>query len=200
MLIALPDLGEVRIPSRSEKGKDVKRRRKVFRRQETTPNWASLKPPVKNSESSIQGSKETSASLHSEPKTVVSKLIPNPSAPTSLAVRGLNLLQGALQNNRPTILTRLVDRLDSPRTSLLTRALKILRTALKRSPMPPPTVVERFPPTVVERFPPTALVKRFPLPPKVRRPSTLVSLLRLAWGKLTPRLTIRWVILHIAAL
>ena len=219
MLIALPDLGEVRIPSRSEKRKDVKRRRKVFRRQETTPSWASLKPLVKNSESSIQGSKETSVAIHSEPK-----LIPNPSAPTSLAVRGLNLLKGALQNHRPTILTRLVGRLDSPRTSLLTRALKILRTALKRSPLPPPTVVEiypptvverfpptfverfpptvveRFPPTVVESFPPTALVKRFPLPPKVRRPSTLVSLLRLAWEKLTPRLTIRWVILHIAAL
>merc|ERR550517_1929372 len=54
------------------------------------------------------------------------------------------------------------------------RGLTMLRTALQRPPAAPPTVVERF-----------------PLPPRVRRPSTLVSLIRLAWEKLTPTLTIR---------
>ena len=99
-----------------------------------------------------------------------------PRASSSLAMRGLHLLKAALQK-RPTISTGLVDRFDPPRTSLLMRGLTMLTTGLQRRP---PAVV---PPTVVERF---------PLPPRVRRrPLSLVTLLRLGWEKLTPRLTIR---------
>ena len=182
ILISLPALGEVQIPSSRRAGdqrQKPKRRRRVFRRQQISPSRPSLEPEVKNVQSSIQRSKETSAVIDDKPMRDLldSKLSPNnlPRASSSLAVRGLHLLKTALQK-RPAIPTGLVDRFDPPRTSLLTRGLTMLRTALQRPPAAPPTVVERFP-----LIPPT----------RVRRPSTLVSLLRLGWEKLTPRLTIR---------
>ena len=180
MLISLPALGEVRIPSSigggEQREQDLRRRRRVFRRQQQQSS-PSLKP-VKNSQPSIEKPKATSEVIRDQPmRDLDSKLSLNgfPRASSSLAMRGLHLLKTALQR-RPTIPTDLVDRFDPPRTSLLMRGLTMLRTGLQR----PQAVV---PPTVVERF---------HLPPRVRRrPSTLVTLLRLGWEKLTPRLTIR---------
>ena len=178
ILISLPALGEARIPSRrggqrQEEGKsNVKRRRRVFRRQQISPSFK----PVKNSQSRIQKPVETSEGIRDEPiRDLESKLSLDdlPRASSSLAMRGLHLLKTALQR-RPSIPTGLVDRFDPPRSSLLMRGLTMLKTALQRPPAAPPTVVEHF-----------------PLPPRVRRPSTLVSLIRLAWEKLTPTLTIR---------
>ena len=176
ILISLPALGEARIPSRRagqrQEAGNVKRRRRVFRRQQVSPSFK----PVKNSQSRIQKLVEISEGIRDEPmKDLDSKLslADLPRASSSLAMRGLHLLKTALQR-RPSIPTRLVDRFDPPRSSLLMRGLTMLRTALQPPPAAPPTVVERF-----------------PLPPRVRRPSTLVSLIRLAWEKLTPTLTIR---------
>ena len=184
MLISLPALGEARIPSRGRGGDQreqlPKRRRRVFRRQQISPSRASLKSDVKNSQSSIERPKETSAVTNNEPTRdrLDSKLSLNdlPKASSSPAMRTLHFLKTALQK-RPATPTSPVDRFDRPRrTSLLTRGLTMLRTALQRPPAAPPTVVERFP----------------ILPPRRVRPhSTLVSLLRLGWEKLTPRLTIR---------
>ena len=184
MLISLPALGEARIPSRGRGGDQreqlPKRRRRVFRRQQISPSRASLKSDVKNSQSSIERPKETSAVTNNEPTRdrLDSKLSLDdlPKASSSPAMRALHFLKTALQK-RPATPTSPVDRFDRPRrTSLLTRGLTMLRTALQRPPAAPPTVVERFP----------------ILPPRrVRPPSTLVSLLRLGWEKLTPRLTIR---------
>ena len=182
MLISLPALGEVRIPSSGGGGEqreqDLRRRRRVFRRQQQQSS-PSLKP-VKNSQPSIEKPKVTSEVIRDQPMRDLDSMPQSlngfPRASSSLAMRGLHLLKTALQK-RPTISTGLVDRFDPPRTSLLMRGLTMLTTGLQRRP---PAVV---PPTVVERF---------HLPPRVRRrPSTLVTLLRLGWEKLTPRLTIR---------
>ena len=178
MLISVPALGEVRMPSNRGGGgqSDLRRRRRVFRRQQQ------IRPslnPVKNSESSLQKPKATSEVIRNDPmRDLDSKLSLGdlPRASTSQAMRGLALLKTALQN-RPTIPSGLVDRFHPPRTSLLMRGLKMLRTGLQRAPAGVPS-------TVVERFP--------LLPSRVRRrPSSLVNLLRLGWEKLTPRLTIR---------
>ena len=178
--INLPGLGKAHIPRKgSQKVEKVKRRRRVFKRR-NNPFW----------ETSSE-SKETSPPIVYEyqPKGDESEFImddqPKRRTTSSLAMRGLSLLKTALQ--RGTIRGTISDRLDTPRTSLLARGLTILRSALRRPPPPPPTVVERFPiPPRVQR--PPILTSDRPL----RRPSsTLVGLARLAWEKLTPRLTIR---------
>ena len=174
--INLPGLGKAHIPrAGSQKVENVKRRRRVFKRR-NNPFW----------ETSSE-SKETSppAVYEYQPKGDESEFImddqPKRRTTSSLAMRGLHLLKTALQ--RGTI----SDRHNPPRTSLLARGLTILRSALRRPPPPPPTVVERFPiPPRVLR--PPILISDRPL----RRPSSsLVGLARLAWEKLTPRLTIR---------
>ena len=179
--INLPGLGKAHIPRKgSQKVEKVKRRRRVFKRQ-NNPFW----------ETSSE-SKETSPPIVYEyqPKGGESEFIwedqPKRRTTSSLAMRGLHLLKTALQ--RGAIRGAMSDRLDTPRTSLLARGLTILRSALRRPPPPPPTVVESFPipPSRVRR--PPILISDRPL----RRPSsTLVGLARLAWEKLTPRLTIR---------
>ena len=183
--INLPGLGKAHIPRKgSQKVEKVKRRRRVFKRR-NNPFW----------ETSSE-SKETSAPTVYEyqPKGDESEFImddqPKRRTTSSLAMRGLSLLKTALQRGaiRGTMRGTISDRHDPPRTSLLARGLTILRSALRRPPPPPPTVVERFPipPSRVQR--PSILISDRPL----RRPSsTLVGLARLAWEKLTPRLTIR---------
>ena len=167
MLVSVPAFGEVWIPNKGQRDerqpeKDLRRRRRIFRRQQRIQS--SLKP-VKDSQSNLQRPKTTSEGIRDEPMRNL------PRASSSLAMRALHLLKATLQK-RPKISTRF----HPPRTSLLMRALTMLRTRLQR----PPSAV---PPMVVERF---------PLPPRVRqRPPTLVTLLRLGWEKLTPRLTIR---------
>ena len=179
--INLPGLGKAHIPRKgSQKVEKVKRRRRVFKRQ-NNPFW----------ETSSE-SKETSPPIVYEyqPKGDESEFNwddqPKRRTTSSLAMRGLHLLKTALQ--RGTMRGAISDRHDPPRTSLLARGLTILRSALRRPPPPPPTVVESFPipPSRVRR--PPILISDRPF----RRPSsTLVGLARLAWEKLTPRLTIR---------
>ena len=182
--INLPGLGKAHIPRKgSQKVEKVKRRRRVFKRRNN---------PFRETSSE---SKETSPPIVYEyqPKGDESEFImddqPERRTTSSLAMRGLHLLKTALQRGaiRGTMRGTMSDRLDPPRTSLLARGLTILRSALRRPPPPPPTVVERFPiPPRVLR--PPILISDRPL----RRPSSsLVGLARLAWEKLTPRLTIR---------
>ena len=174
--INLPGLGKAHIPIKgSQKVEKVKRRRRVYKRQNNPFRETSLE------------SKETSAPAVYEyqPKGDESKFIwedqPERRTTSSLAMRGLHLLKTALQRGA------ISDRLDTPRTSLLARGLTILKSALRRPPPPPPTVVDRFPIPPRVRRPPILISDR-----PLRRPSsTLVGLARLAWEKLTPRLTIR---------
>ena len=178
--INLPGLGKAHIPRKgSQKVEKVKRRRRVFKRRNN---------PFRETSSE---SKETSPPIVYEyqPKGDESEFImddqPERRTTSSLAQRGLHLLKTALQ--RGAIRGTISDWHNPPRTSLLARGLTILRSALRRPPPPPPTVVERFPIPPRVRRPPILISDR-----PLRRPSsTLVGLAKLAWEKLTPRLTIR---------